>query len=212
MTPAGLLPYELPMGHTYRLDPPWFSAMAQGEAASLLLRGATALRTSELRDAAIKAITCLTESGTDLVAATPDGPVLQEYPTAPPVHVLNGWIFALWGLYDVAAAGSGQVAARARSAFDEGVTALARRLWMYGLEGGWSRYDLRPDGPVNVASPFYHHLHIQQMLALSRLVDDPVFASTAVAWQRAWRSPRTVAIAAGRKLRFRHHHHRGVLG
>jgi heparosan-N-sulfate-glucuronate 5-epimerase len=210
MDPEGRLPYEFPMGHTYRLDPPWLSAMAQGEAASLLLRAAPALGVRKLRDAAARAITCLTEPGTALVAVTPDGPVLQEYPTDPPAHVLNGWIFALWGLYDVAVAGPSPVAGRAMTAFHDGISALARRLPRYGLQGGWSRYDLRSHGPVNVASPFYHHLHIQQLRALSRLVDDPVFAVTASAWQQAWHDPVTVATAAWKKVRFRRHYRRGV--
>ena len=34
----GRIPYLFALPHTYRLDPPWHSAMAQGEAASLLIR------------------------------------------------------------------------------------------------------------------------------------------------------------------------------
>jgi heparosan-N-sulfate-glucuronate 5-epimerase len=210
MDPAGLLPYEFSMGHTYSLKPPWYSAMAQGEAASFLLRAARTMRAMELGDAAGRAVTCLTEPRSSLVAATEEGPVLQEYPTEPPAHVLNGWIFALWGLYDVAMAGPPSVNAQARVAFDEGVDALARRLPKYQLAGGWSRYDLRHDGPVNVASPFYHHLHIQQLRALDQLVDVPVFASTAAAWQRALGNPLTVARAIAGKLRFRRHYPRGA--
>ena len=212
MDASGLLPYEFPMPHTYRLDPPWFSAMAQGEAASLLLRAAPALGASELGEAADRAVGCLTEADTALVVTTPDGPVLQEYPTDPPPHVLNGWIFALWGLYDVAVARPGPLAGRSLTAFQDGITSLARRLPRYGLAGGWSRYDLRSHTPINVASPFYHHLHIQQLWALSQLVDDPVFATTAIAWQQAWRHPTTVATSVWRKLRFRGQRRRGVQG
>ena len=31
-----------------------------------------------------------------------EGPVLEEYPTEPPTHVLNAWINGLWGLDDIA--------------------------------------------------------------------------------------------------------------
>lgn len=210
MDSGGMLPYEFAMGHTYRLDSPWYSAMAQGEAASFLLRAAHALDRDELTDAAARAAACLTQPAAPLVVATAEGPVLQEYPTDPPAHVLNGWIFALWGLYDTAWAGPEPVARSAMAAFDDGVAALARRLPKYELPGGWSRYDLRSEGPVNVASPFYHHLHIQQLLALNRLVDEPVFVRTAATWQRARHNPVTVARALVGKVRFRHHFPRGV--
>jgi heparosan-N-sulfate-glucuronate 5-epimerase len=208
----GRLPYSFAMGHTFRLDPPWFSAMAQGEAASLLVRAAPLLGVSEWLDGAARAVTSLTEPDSALVAETPEGPVLQEYPTDPPAHVLNGWIFALWGLYDVAWAGPDPAATRARQAFAEGSAALARRLPKYQLRGGWSRYDLRAEGPINVASPFYHHLHVQQLRAFGRLVDEPAISATAEVWQRARFHPLTLAGAVAGKLRFRRQHPRGRRG
>ncbi len=177
--------------------------MAQGEAASFLVRAADVLGTNALRDAAGRAVVCLTEANTALVAITEDGPVLQEYPTDPPAHVLNGWIFGLWGLYDAALAGPNWVADQAMAAFEDGVATLARRLPKYQLPGGWSRYDLVAAKHINVASPFYHHLHIQQLTALARLVDVPVFGRTAVEWQRARRNPVTFANAIAGKLSFR---------
>lgn len=203
MDSAGHLPYHFTMPHTYRLEPPWISAMAQGEAASFLLRAARALATDPLREAAGRAAQCLTETGSALVVETAEGPVLQEYPTDPPAHVLNGWIFALWGLYDVGIDGPRDIGDRAMAAFRDGVVALTRRLPQYELAGGWSRYDLRRHGPVNVSSPFYHHLHIQQLQALSRLCDEPSLAATATRWQRALRNPITIARAGAGKIRFR---------
>lgn len=210
MDSAGLLPYHFPMAHTYRLAPPWCSAMAQGQAASLLVRAAHTVGRDDFGHAAASAVRCLTEPDSALVVTTAEGPVLQEYPADPAPHVLNGWIFGLWGLYDVARAGPGYATAVATAAFDQGIAALVGRLPRYEMAGGWSRYDLRTEGPVNVASPFYHHLHIQQLLALSRLVDKPVFARTAARWQRALRDPVTVVRAVVGKIRFRRHYPRGA--
>jgi len=201
---AGHLPYDFPMAHTYPLRPPWLSAMAQGQAASLFVRAAGS--DERLRQSASSVVECLSDVGSPLVTDTDDGPVLQEYPTDPPAHVLNGWIFALWGLYDVGSAGPLTERLRAMDAFHAGIDSLARRLPRYELPGHWSRYDLRDEGPVNVASPFYHQLHIAQLTAMSRLTGEAVFVDTASRWQRAVRNPITVARAITGKIRFRQHY------
>jgi hypothetical protein len=63
---------------------------------------------------------------------------LEEYPSDPPGHVLNGWIFALVGLRKYADTfGDGQAANLAA----ESLQALTRILPRYDT-GFWSRYDL----------------------------------------------------------------------
>jgi hypothetical protein len=196
-----------PMPHTFPLPAPWHSSLAQGETASLLVRAAVTLQKPELRMSADLAVRSLLDPALGLVAATPDGPVLQEYPTDPPSHVLNGWITSLWGLYDVSIShdpgGDPAVAAAAAAAFDEGVRCLSRRLHLYRLPLGWSRYDLYPHRLVNVASPMYQGLHVGHLRALARLSPDPVVSDTAAEWSRAaGRLPgRTIALA--RKIAFR---------
>jgi heparosan-N-sulfate-glucuronate 5-epimerase len=188
--------------HTYRLDPPWYSAMAQGEAASLLIRAADSLDRPELVSAAEGLVSPLLSSASALVAETEEGPVLQEYPTDPPAHVLNGWIFALWGVYDVAIAG-GELSADAREAFSNGVDALAARLDRYDIRWNWSRYDLFPHPIVNVASPFYHRLHIEQLRAMHDLDPRSVFTETAERWASGLENPLGRAHTIVRKVAFR---------
>ena len=117
-----------------------------------------------------------------LVVETEEGPVLQEYPTDPPTHVLNGWINALWGLYDIANAG-GKLADDARDAYQRGLEALAARLPLYNTGWNWSRYDLFPHAIVHVTSPFYHRLHVEQLRAMHDLDPRPMFAETADRWE-----------------------------
>lgn len=199
----GRLAYLFPMPHTFALDPPWYSAMAQGEAASLLVRVAHSTGSPGLLDAAARAIGPLLDESSGLVVSTPQGPVLQEYPTTPPAHALNGWIFALWGLYDAGLAVRGDGAA-VRDAFAAGATALARRLPLYHMRLGWSRYDLFPHRVTNAASPFYHRLHVEQLRALARLAPDHrAFAETAERWQTAARSPLPLGYGLVRKALFR---------
>ena len=137
--------------------------------------------------------------------------MLQEYPTEPPAHVLNGWVSALWGLYDVSLAHSkGQVnigddvVSGCRTAFERGVEALAARISHYDTALGWSRYDLFPHRIVHVASPFYHRLHIEQLRAMARLCPGiPTLAAFAARWEMSAHRPISRAVALARKVAFR---------
>lgn len=199
----GLLPYRFPMPHTYALDPPWHSALAQGEAASLLVRAAQVLGRPELLELAERVALPLLDPESELVTETPDGPVLQEYPTDPPAHVLNGWLLALWGLYDLAHVSTGTVARDAGHAFTAGAAAVAERIERYRTPVGWSLYDLYSHPLPNVASPFYHRLHVAQLRRQNELAPDPRLRAVADDWSRAADAllPRSIAVA--RKLGFR---------
>jgi hypothetical protein len=198
----GQIAFEFDYPQPYRLEAPWYSAMAQGEAASLLIRAAASLKRPVLARAAERAVSPLLSSASPLVAKTDEGPVLQEYPTAPPAHVLNGWINALWGLYDIAI-GSDELSAQARDAFTRGVDALAARLHLYETGWNWSRYDLFPFPLVHVASPFYHRLHVEQLRAMHDLEPRQVFPVTADRWEVGVERPLARAHAVARKVAFR---------
>ena len=202
----GFLPYLFPIAHTYDLEPPWASAMAQGQATSLLLRACEAVGKPSYAAAAAHAAWSLTDSSSQLVAVTEHGAVLQEYPTDPPADVLNGWIFALFGLHDLAAAGTSlepDVRRRADDCFRLGCQTLVRRLPLYRTWPRWSRYDLFPHPLTHVASPFYHRLHIELLATMSDLAPNPVFSETTALWERGARSTLATAASVGRKVAFR---------
>lgn len=205
MDAAGHLPYLFAMPHTYRLDPPWTSAMAQGETASLLIRTARTFDEPELTIKAAHAAASLLTSDSRLVFSAPEGPVLEEYPTDPPAHVLNGWISALWGLYDVAAEMREQEGDGGpyEAAFTAGAACLASRLPTYALSRHWSRYDVYPHRLVNIASPAYHRLHVQQLRAMAVLTSDVVFAHVAADWTIGLEDPVMRGLAITRKIGFR---------
>jgi heparosan-N-sulfate-glucuronate 5-epimerase len=162
-----------PMPHTYRLDPPWTSSIAQGEAASLFVRLYAETGEERYAEAArlsLEPMRVPVKEGGDL-AEIGDLPFFEEYPTLPPSMVLNGNIFALWGFHDVA---HGLGDSEASDWFDAGVDGLAGILDRYDL-GYWSRYDLHPHPIANVASPAYHLLHINQLGILHRLTGRPEF-------------------------------------
>lgn len=211
MDERGLMACQFPMPHTFPIAAPWHSSLAQGEAASLLVRSATALGRSDLFDLADRAVASLLDPESELVALTSDGPVLQEYPSFPPAHVLNGWITSLWGLRDVADAPRGEASsagatasgAEAAAGFEAGVAALAARLPLYRTPIGWSRYDLYPHPLTNVASPFYHRLHVGHLRALNALAPREVFSQTANEWERTGASVALRSFAVSRKVLFR---------
>jgi hypothetical protein len=200
----GLLAYRFPMPHTFPLDPPWHSALAQGEGISLLVRAADLLDRPELLELAERLAVPLLDPDSHLVATTPEGPVLQEYPTDPPAHVLNGWLIALWGLYDLAQSGVATLRAqRAAEAFAAGSAAVGERIGRYRTPLGWSLYDLYPHPLPNVASPFYHRLHVALLRRQDELAPDPRVSALAVEWHRAAGAPLPLAFALARKLAFR---------
>jgi hypothetical protein len=163
--------------HTYRISPPWLSAMAQGEAASLLVRLHLATGEERFAEGARRAL-ALTERRSEDGGTLSDidgRPFLEEYPTEPVSHVLNGAIFAAWGVYDVGR-GLGDEAATAR--FGELADALADTVDRFDT-GFWSTYDLYPHPVPNVASGAYHLLHVNQLRALHRLHPRPELAAAA---------------------------------
>lgn len=96
----GAWPHGMRMPHTYYLLPPWISAMAQGEGASVLIRLHAITGDERYREAAIKAMLPMdvpTSSG-GARAQLGGGYFPEEYPTEPGSYVLNGALFALWGL------------------------------------------------------------------------------------------------------------------
>jgi heparosan-N-sulfate-glucuronate 5-epimerase len=188
-------PADLPK---YSMRAPWYSAMAQGQIASVLVR-AQSLLGDRYGDLALRAVEPLV--GPDrygLVAHTGDGPVLEEgAPCRPPSHILNGWVFALWGLWDVAA-GLGDE--RARRLYEDSLECLIRTLPAYDV-GWWTRYSLFPHPTTDLAKPFYHRLHIVQAQVLARMTHRKEFSEAAERWSRYDR-PAAAAVAVASKLPF----------
>jgi len=193
--------HRAPFPHTFALRPPWLSGMAQGEGASLLIRLRSASGRETFSEAARRALGPLNvPTAAGGVRALLDGrPFPEEYPTDPPSHVLNGGIFALWGLRDVGAALDD---APASSGFDEGLDALVASLPKWDL-GGWSRYDLFPHPVTNIASSAYHELHINQLRAMATIAPRPQLEATAARFEGYAASRRRHLHAFARKALFR---------
>ena len=177
----------------YGLEPPWLSALAQGQAASVFVRAFLQSGDERFASAARRAIASLLPgSRSGLVATTARGPVPEEAPSNPPSLILNGWIYALWGLWDVAR-GLGDTASDAF--FTASVDCLRRSIDKYDV-GWWSLYSLFPFRLPDLAKPFYHRLHVDQLDVLYRLVGYSELRVAAQRW-RAYDTPvRRVVVVA----------------
>lgn len=184
----------------YGLAPGWTSAMGQSQAISVLLRAHLLSGREEYLELARGGLGSLllpvAEGGTQ---STIDGhPVLEEYPTERPEAVLNGWIFALFGLHELDLAVGDE---RARSLFEASADGLIELLPRYDI-GWWSLYSLGDHGRLDLAKPFYQRLHPVLLEALNLIRPSPVLERYA----RRWRDQHTrfaVARASFDKLLFR---------
>ncbi|WP_323720631.1 D-glucuronyl C5-epimerase family protein [Acetomicrobium sp.] len=155
-----------------------YSAMTQGEGASLLYRAG--LETGEIRfnKAADMAIGLMlkpiNEGGT--ANYEQEKLVLEECPHITPSAILNGWIFAIFGLYDGVL-----VTKRADwgQALQKTIDTLEIELHCYDA-GYWSYYDRAG----HLASPFYHDLHINLLRVLAKLAGREAFLLMAERWDR----------------------------
>jgi hypothetical protein len=177
------------------LWPPWRSALAQAQAASVFVRAFLHTGEERFATAARRAIApLLPGSRSGLVATTAAGPVPDEMPSRPPSLILNGWIYSLWGAWDVA---RGLSDAPSDEFFTASVECLRRSIDRYDV-GWWSLYCLYPYRLPDLAKPFYHRLHIDLLEVMYRLVGFAELRSTATRW-RAYDTPTRRAAVIGEK-------------
>ncbi|MBS1863406.1 MAG: hypothetical protein JSS68_17040 [Actinobacteria bacterium] len=185
----------------YDLAAGWISAMGQGQAISTLLRAHQLtgedhyLKLARQSFGPLNVPVAAGGAQRELDGAL----VLEEYPTKKPCAVLNGWIFALWGVHELTVATDD---IEARVLFERSAAGVVELLPRYDL-GWWSRYSLYDhSGRPDLAKPFYQDLHPTMLEGLGMITHDPALGGYA----RRWRSQRTrigTARAAVDKVIFR---------
>jgi hypothetical protein len=169
------------------LKAPWYSALAQGQGISVLVRAHKESGETRYIDAARLAFAVFHEPiEKGGVAFTDESGDLwfEEYIVSPPTHILNGFIWALWGIYDYHLA---TLHPSPQQLFSRGVRTLLNNLNRYDL-GFWSLYEQSGTRLPMVASPFYHQLHIVQLRVMHRLTGEALFAQVADRWEGYSRS------------------------
>lgn len=142
---------------TFAFDNPThpYSAMAQGEGISLLVR--IYLATSEIRylQVAKKAVEFMLLSIEDGGTAKYEGNNVYLYERTEDPLVLNGWIFSYWGLLDYWKITQDE---KLNKILKQTIEAMKNLLSSFDI-GYWSKYDINK----MICSPFYHRLHIAQL-------------------------------------------------
>lgn len=170
---------------------PWWSAMAEGQGMSALLRAYSVTSDGAYLAALVRARSTFDRTIADLGVGrlvTVSGrhlTVYQEYLPGYVDNVLNGWISALGGLYECAIYLGDPIALHDLAAADRGLSAL-RALLPYYDTGSWSFYGLNTlvgqnRGPR--ASSAYHNLHIRQLRWLYSITGYPVMKKYADRFQ-----------------------------
>lgn len=194
-----------------KLSAGWYSAMAQGQAMSLLVRKhfLTGAHNTTYLSAAIAATQLFDKDHTNGGVRTRflDRHVwYEEYPTEPSLFVLNGFVYSLFGLYDLKSAlqqtMSGSHIATNRTdesvfrlevekalnrtsrLFADGFASLTQLLPLFDTGSG-SLYDLRHyslQSAPNLARWDYHSTHINQLLYLNSIMNVESLRRTADRW------------------------------
>ena len=169
------------------LKAPWCSALAQGQGLSLLLRAYRETGAAAYLKAAERAFDSFNKS-------TDEGGIVfkdelgnlwfEEYIVSPPTHILNGFLWAAWGVYDYFLATQDSAA---QDLFAQAALTLRLNLDRYDL-GFWSLYERSGTLLPMVASPFYHRLHVVQLRVMYRLTRDEIFSRYADKWESYARS------------------------
>ncbi len=169
------------------LKAPWYSGLAQGQGISMLVRAHKDTADPAYLEAADRAFDSFmksTEEGGVMFTDQSGDLWIEEYIVSPPTHILNGFIWALWGVHDYFLTTRKAVA---QDLFSKCVQTLRNNLDRYDL-GFWSLYEQSGTRLPMVASPFYHQLHIVQLRVMARLTGDEFFAGYADRWERYARS------------------------
>jgi len=144
------------------------SAMNQGEGMSVLVRAWQYSDEQPFLDAARGCSLPFTRNVDDDGVVEPmvgtGLPWYEELGARPVDHILNGMIYALWGLRDLALASDDR---QAKELLEQGIESLDRALPQFD-RGYWSDYSIMEDGTSIIASIMYHNLHVVQLTRMAK--------------------------------------------
>ncbi len=163
------------------LDSPWFSALAQGQGISLLSRAYLETKNEKYLQIASDAFSAFLEDisrGGVSYRDEENNLWLEEYIVYPPTHILNGFIWACWGVRDYWLLTKDKLA---ENIYQECLKTLEKNLKKFDI-GFWSLYDLAPTKLKSLASLFYHSLHIVQLKIMYLITKNSLFYNYALKW------------------------------
>jgi heparosan-N-sulfate-glucuronate 5-epimerase len=177
----------------FGLKAPWFSAIVQGFALSLLARAYELdrnVRWSSLARQTWLGFHLPVEDG-GFCRETNEGVIYEEYPAPQLDCVFNGMCHALIGLWEAWRSG---LVNEAEADFKKGMNGFGACLRRFDRHG-WSLYSLNPClGKPFLASPYYHRANGLLAQVISLMADAPDFQIYGERWLESGASiPRRIA-------------------
>lgn len=158
---------------------PWISGLSQSVGISLLLRAYQSTHDEKYLNAATKAMKwlALPISKDGVAMYTDEGTWFEEYPNkADPSHVLNGHIWALFGIWDYYRVTGDP---KAKELFDNGIKVIKATINHYDT-GFWVVY--AASNNVDYIKGNYMAFMIQQMKVLYSITGDEFFNTYSKKW------------------------------
>ncbi|NLA25409.1 MAG: hypothetical protein GX879_10635 [Bacteroidales bacterium] len=165
----------------YNLPEGWVSGMYQGQALSLYLRAYQLFEDEKYLNTALKVFNSFkydySEGGFKRVDKH-NCIWFEEYPTPEPSYVLNGFIYAIWGIYDLYRVTKSH---EAKELWDSCVNTLEVNLHKYDA-WYWSVYDQLKE---QLVSYYYQkNVHIPIMQVMYELTEKEIFNKYAIKWEK----------------------------
>ena len=180
---VGVWYYRFDFEYYEMLKNPWYTSLGQGHGISVLVRAWKITNDSKYLNVAHKAFVSYERSidhPGGICFVDPDNNLwFEEYVISKPTHILNGFIWSLWGLYDYWLATNNK---NALHLFNKGVKTLQANLYKYD-NGIWSKYDLAQTTLPSIAGGYYHKLHIEQLNVMYKLTGEDVFNEVSELWE-----------------------------
>tara|TARA_B100000963_G_scaffold336348_1_gene331304 strand:+ start:168 stop:1145 length:978 start_codon:yes stop_codon:yes gene_type:complete len=161
---------------------PWYSGLAQGQGLSVLCRSYNITNDKKYLESIERVYTSfqtfIEEGGVSY--KDDEGNIwIEEYIIkGKPTHILNGFIWGLWGIYDYWLMKKDY---KIKILFDKYIKTINDNINKYDI-GYWSLYEIA-NLPIDMrASIFYHKLHIVQLRVLFKMTNKIVFNNTALKW------------------------------
>ncbi len=173
---------------SYGLNAPWISGMAQGQGIQVLARAYNLTGDMKYMNIANSSLQSffieVKNGGVTYKNLKTGGWWYEEYPIPNDLkeaRVLNGFIFALFGIYEYYQITGDE---KAKYLFDKGIIELKNHLSDYDT-GEWTYYD----NLGKHANIMYHNVHTKQMLQLYDITQDPVFMRFYQKWKNYQDNP-----------------------
>lgn len=159
---------------------PWISGMAQGQALSLLARAyqrTNSSKTAEIAHRAAQSFNYELNKGGILSRTVAGNCFIEELAYYPATHILNGCLYAIFGLFEYLSVFPDH---RLENVMEKCVLGVEEVLPAFDM-GWWSRYSLGIRW--NLATSYYHNVHIHQLKYLAELLNRPEFDYYAKRWE-----------------------------